>query len=113
MRAIVDGLVQELAVAGIAPQVKAQDITAHSGPQFDIVVDGHRLCFGSGASGVFSVEVPEAIRVEGDKDPIEINGRRKHFFRAIDGIADPIGAARDFLFACGRGITVEVPQIGM
>lgn len=113
MRAIVDAFVQELALAGIAPTVKAQDITAYGGPQFDVVVDGQRIRFGSGVSGVFFVEVPEAVRVEGDKDAIEVNGRKKHFFRDIDGIADPIGAARDFLFACGRALAVEEPQMGM
>jgi hypothetical protein len=112
MRGVVDAAVAEFSDAGATCSVEARDIDAYGGPKFDITIDGQRLTFSSGAPGVFSVEVPETVQVQGVKDPIVIGNRRTHFFRSIDGVADPIGAARDFLLACGRALTAEAPRIG-
>lgn len=111
MAAAVGSAVESMG-ADPVPSVKGRDIDAYGGPYFEIALGDVRIGFKAGARGVYVVEVPADLDVAGPKDPVVVNGRKVHYFRTVDGIADPLGAARAFLTSAVSAMAPAAPGIG-
>jgi hypothetical protein len=109
---VADAFVAENGGAGAGWSVRKADRSAYGGPKVVVERDGVRLYLSVGAPGVYSVETPASMAVEGHTAPIEIGARKVFHFRAIDGVAAPLAAARDFLAACGRELCPGAPAPG-
>lgn len=113
LNSVVQEFAADLVRSGLACEIKAADINAYGGPRFDLVADGQKIRVGSGAYGVFFVEVPASVDALGVKDPLVSHDRKTHHFRSIDGVVDPLLATRDFLTAVVTEMAPAAPEMGV